>query len=54
LTDLSIRKHEAWERGYLAGRYGAVPFFGELPDFLNTLHPSPVRVEKQYFDPEID
>ena len=34
LTDFSPRKHEAWERGYLSGRYGAVPFFGELPDIL--------------------
>lgn len=32
LTDFSPRKLEAWERGYLSGRYGAVPFFGELPD----------------------
>lgn len=31
LTDFSPRKQEAWERGYLAGRYGAVPFFGHLP-----------------------
>lgn len=29
LTDFSPRKQEAWERGYLAGRYGAVPFFGD-------------------------
>lgn len=34
LTDFSPRKHEAWERGYLTGRFGAVPFFGELPDIL--------------------
>ncbi len=27
LTDFSPRKQEAWERGYLTGRYGAVPFF---------------------------
>jgi predicted ATPase len=27
LTDFSPRKHEALERGYLMGRYGAVPFF---------------------------
>ena len=26
LTDFSPRKKEALERGYLAGRYGAVPF----------------------------
>lgn len=31
LSDFSARKQEAWERGYLMGRYGAVPFFGELP-----------------------
>lgn len=32
LTDFSPRKHEAWERGYLMGRYGAVPYFGDLPE----------------------
>ena len=31
LTDFSPRKQEAWERGYLAGRYGAVPFFSDGP-----------------------
>jgi len=31
LTDFSPRKQEAWERGYLAGRYGAVPFFDDWP-----------------------
>jgi AAA15 family ATPase/GTPase len=41
LSDFSPRKHEAWERGYLMGRYGAVPFFGELPDILK--HTSPRR-----------
>ena len=34
LSDFSPRKHEAWERGYLMGRYGAVPFFPELPGIL--------------------
>ncbi|MFA5243010.1 MAG: AAA family ATPase [Sulfuricella sp.] len=29
LTDFSPRETEAWERGYLIGRYGAVPFFNE-------------------------
>jgi len=29
LSDFSPRETEAWERGYLVGRYGAVPFFGE-------------------------
>lgn len=31
LTDFSPRKQEAWERGYLGGRYGAVPFFTDWP-----------------------
>lgn len=30
LTDFSPRKGEALEKGYLMGRYGAIPFFGEL------------------------
>ncbi|RQW27275.1 ATP-binding protein [Rhodobacteraceae bacterium CH30] len=38
LTDFSPRKHEAWERGYLTGRYGAVPFFSHLP---NIFQPAP-------------
>jgi len=29
LTDFSPRESEAWEKGYLIGRYGAVPFFDE-------------------------
>lgn len=29
LTDFAPRKHEAFERGYLAGRYGAVPILRE-------------------------
>lgn len=41
LTDFSPRKHEAWERGYLMGRYGAVPFFRELPSIPR--HASPRR-----------
>jgi uncharacterized protein len=53
-TDLSIRKHEAWERGYLMGRYGAVPFFSELPDLLKNVHPNPGWVEKRQYDPEAD
>ena len=36
LTDFSPRKQEAWERGYLAGRYGAVPFFGDWPTSAKT------------------
>jgi uncharacterized protein len=32
LSDFSPRKHEAWERGYLMGRYGAVPMFRDLPE----------------------
>lgn len=30
LTDFSPRKDEALEKGYLMGRYGALPFFGDL------------------------
>ncbi len=30
LTDFSPRKEENFERGYLQGRYGALPFVGEL------------------------
>ena len=30
LTDFSPRESEAWEKGYLIGRYGAVPFFNEF------------------------
>ena len=29
LSDFSPRETEAWEKGYLIGRYGAVPFFNE-------------------------
>ena len=29
LSDFSPRKHEALERGYLMGRYGALPFFND-------------------------
>ena len=29
--NLRRTKNEAWERGYLGGRYGAVPFFGDVP-----------------------
>jgi hypothetical protein len=29
-TDFSPRKREAWERGYLMGRYGALPFIRDL------------------------
>ncbi|MFN7097562.1 MAG: AAA family ATPase [Gammaproteobacteria bacterium] len=30
LTDFSPRKDEALGKGYLRGRYGAIPFIGEL------------------------
>lgn len=37
LTDFSPRKKEALERGYLAGRYGALPFFSDpLPTTRST------------------
>jgi hypothetical protein len=34
LSDFNPRKREAWEQGYLMGRYGAVPFFSEMPNFI--------------------
>ena len=37
LSDFSPRKHEAWERGYLMGRYGAVPMFRELPESASSV-----------------
>ena len=46
LSDFSPRKHEAWERGYLMGRYGAVPMFRDLPDSAAsvTAPPAPAQV----------
>ena len=41
LTDFSPRKHEAWERGYLMGRYGAVPMFRHLPDSVGSVDAPP-------------
>lgn len=35
LTDFHPRKHENLERGYLQGRYGAIPFLGDLPGALD-------------------
>jgi hypothetical protein len=35
LTDFHPRKHEAIERGYLAGRYGAVPFLNETAELVH-------------------
>jgi hypothetical protein len=37
LADSSPRKHEAWERGYLMGRYGAVPMFSALPESASSV-----------------
>ena len=34
LTDFRTRKNDNLARGYLQGRYGAVPFSGRLPDIL--------------------
>ncbi|MEX1041367.1 MAG: ATP-binding protein [Pirellulaceae bacterium] len=36
LTDYKPRKGENLERGYLQGRYGAIPFLGELPYALES------------------
>lgn len=51
LTDFSPRKHEALERGYLMGRYGAVPFFDELPDILKHTPPRRPRSEAAQTNP---
>ena len=37
LTDFSPRKSENVERGYLQGRYGAIPFLGSFSEFDTTL-----------------
>ena len=42
LSDFSPRKHEAWERGYLMGRYGAVPMFRDLPESASSVVPPSV------------
>lgn len=43
LSDFSPRKHEAWERGYLMGRYGAVPMFSALPQTASAVLSIDVR-----------
>jgi len=35
LTDYQPRREENLERGYLQGRYGAIPFLGELPPLVD-------------------
>lgn len=37
LADIKIRDTENFERGYLHGRYGAVPFAGSAADLINSL-----------------
>jgi len=37
LTDIETRKGDNLERGYLQGRYGAIPFAGSIADFKKTL-----------------
>jgi AAA15 family ATPase/GTPase len=34
LTDIETRKGDNLEKGYLQGRYGAIPFAGSLADFV--------------------
>jgi AAA15 family ATPase/GTPase len=34
LTDIETRKGDNLEKGYLQGRYGAIPFTGPLADFV--------------------
>lgn len=51
LTDFSPRKHEAWERGYLSGRYGAVPFFEDWPRTLERIPPVETGTRPRRTDP---
>jgi len=37
LTDIETRKGDNLERGYLQGRYGAIPFAGSIADFKKTV-----------------
>jgi AAA15 family ATPase/GTPase len=37
LTDFSPRRQENLERGYLQGRYGAVPFFDNSEELVGTI-----------------
>ncbi len=37
LTDIETRKGDNLEKGYLQGRYGAIPFAGSISDFKKTL-----------------
>jgi AAA15 family ATPase/GTPase len=36
LTDIRTRKGDNFEKGYLQGRYGAIPFAGQIPDLVAT------------------
>lgn len=38
LLDFKPRKGEALQRGYLAGRYGAIPFHETMPDLATWMH----------------
>lgn len=41
LSDFQTRKADNLERGYLQGRFGAVPFFGDFADLLQRQHDDP-------------
>jgi len=51
LTDFSPRKNEAWEKGYLSGRYGAVPFFEDWPRTLERIPPVETQTRQRRTDP---
>ncbi len=34
LSDYNPRKDEDWQKGYLKGKFGAIPFFGDWPELL--------------------
>jgi AAA15 family ATPase/GTPase len=36
LSDIQVRKNDKFEKEYLEGRYGAIPYLAEMRDFQNT------------------
>jgi AAA15 family ATPase/GTPase len=36
LSDIQVRKNDKFEKEYLEGRYGAIPYLAEMRDFKNT------------------
>jgi hypothetical protein len=34
LSDIQVRKNDRFEKEYLEGRYGAIPYLAEMRDFV--------------------